>query len=71
MQIAAAPQLSAKYLGAWCTRIHGRWYDVSVRAQANPCNSVDSLMFLCREKFLLGHVLRRQESSLEARYSAQ
>ena len=42
----------------------------SIRASTNPCNIVGLLVLYSRETFLLGHVLRRPECSLEARYSA-
>jgi hypothetical protein len=45
--------------------------EVSIRASTNPCNIVGSGVLLCREKFLLGNVLRRPEFSLEARYSVK
>jgi hypothetical protein len=45
--------------------------EVSVRASANPCMTTGLLVVLCREKFLLGSVLRYPECSLEARYSAK
>jgi hypothetical protein len=42
--------------------------EVSFRESTSPCYIVGPLVLICREKFLLGSVLRHPDCSLEARY---
>src|SRR5260370_14596109 len=45
--------------------------EVSVRAQTNPCNIMGLLVLLCREKVLLGSVLKLSKGARDTRHYAK